>query len=234
MLELDQPMAPEMLEVTSMRDELLHEAVHDCGACPLGPHATCQFKPRKVEAGTQLWGQGEAEVRLSFVKEGLFGISATDAEGRELLAGVRGPRSMLGLEALASEPVARATVVALADSTVCVTREAPTDTKALLDFALDELGQMTRDADLRSGPALSRLARFILRHGALVAPGQRAPFSKRHVAQLLGLRPETLSRCLRELLDEKLVDAHLAVLDSAKLQRLAEGELSASGAALER
>jgi len=215
-----------------MRAAMLKEGVKSCGECPLGPESRCRFAPKKVAAGTQVWSQGEDEVPLLFVKEGVLGLTASDADGRELLAGVRGPKSMLGLEALRNEP-ARATVVALTETTVCRTTvrdlgpdRTPHESATLLDFALDELGQQSRDVDLRSGPALSRVARFLLRHGSLLAPGRRAPFSKRHVAALLAVRPETMSRCLRTLEREGLISEGKAVVvkNRARLEAVASGE----------
>lgn len=172
--------------------------------------------------GAQLWEQGAPGVALAFVKEGLFALSAVDSEGRELLAGVRGPSSMLGLESLSRVP-ARTQVVALTDATVCSTRE-PLEAPAALSFALDELSQVTRDAELRVGTVLSRVARFLLRYGELLAPRQRGPFSKRHVALLLALRAETFSRALRQLIDAGVVSSTLEVRSLARLQRVADGE----------
>jgi CRP/FNR family transcriptional regulator len=195
----------------------------------------CHFKPRRFDAGAQLWNQGEDQASLVFVKDGLLGVNSTDAEGRELCAGVRGPRSMLGLEALRGES-AKATAIALTDATVCSAWAAGLqeqlnhdETKTLLNFVLDELVQMTRDSDLRTGPALSRVARFLVRHGRLMAPGKRAPFSKHHAAQLLAVRPETFSRCLRVLEDAGVIDARdLSVRDLSRLEGFATGQAMAS------
>lgn len=201
---------------------MIRDAVRRCDECQLGASGHCQFHARKVARGVQLWEQGARDVSLAFVKEGLFGLSATDADGRELLAGVRGPSSMLGLESLSNAP-ARTQVVALTDATVCATRE-PLDAPQALAFALDELSQVSRDAELRVGTALSRVARFLVRYGQLLAPRQRGPFSKRHVALLLDLRAETFSRVLRQLIDAGVVTAAHEVKAPARLERLAEGE----------
>ncbi len=212
-----------------VNDVMLRDAVHGCDECPLGPARTCRFTPRTLPPGGQALRQGEAAPPLLFVKAGVLGVSATDTEGRELLTGVRGPRSMLGFEALRDE-ASRTTAVALTGATVCsaATFDPPlsrAEQATLLGFALDELAQAGRDADLRSGPALSRLARFLLRYGELLAPKRRAPFSKRHVAALLDMRPETLSRCLRVLADAGLVSARaqVRVKDSARLEAVANG-----------
>ena len=83
-----------------------------------------------------------------------------------------------------------------------------------------------QDAALQRGTALSRVAHFILKGGPLIASGRQAPFSKRHVAALIGLRPETLSRCLRELEGMGVISAgrKITVLDEARLRELSEGK----------
>ena len=211
---------------------MLQAAVHSCSECPLGDKGSCRFKPRRLGSGARLWAQGEDEVPLLFVKEGVLGVSASDAGGRELVAGVRGPRSMLGLEGLRGQ-VARGTVVALTDAVVCsITATALKaqmsldETKTLLDFALDELSQATRDSDLRTGPALSRVARFLLRYGSLLMPGRRAPFSKRHVAALLDVRPETMSRALRSLTEAGLISSarSIQIRDAVRLEAVSRGD----------
>lgn len=210
---------------------MLRPTVPSCAVCALGATGSCRFKPRTVAAGTQLWLQGAERPPLLFVKDGVLSVSTTDGSGRELAAGVRGPQSMLGLESVRGEP-ARAAVATLTRATVCslppgtLGYPEPREAATLLDFALDELAETARDAELRAGPALSRVARFFLRSAELLAPGRRAPFSKRHVAALLDVRPETMSRCLRTLEEAKVISTGRAVrvLDPARLEAIARGE----------
>lgn len=195
----------------------------------MGPLPACRFKPRPLAPGAQLWAQGSVP-SLLFIKSGLVSLDTVDTEGRELHAGVRGPRSMLGYEALAHTP-ARSTVVALTAATVCNLTSpgalTADETAQVLKLALDELAYVSRDVDLRTGPALSRVARSFLRFERLLAPGQRAPFSKRHVASLLAVRPETLSRCLRELERRGVLTAgsQPSVRDASQLDAIAAGLL---------
>ncbi len=208
---------------------MLHPAVPSCDQCALGACPPCRYKPRAIDRGERLWAQGDQPAAVIFVKEGVLGLSATDANGRELSAGVRGPRSMLGLEGLSQQP-ARSSVVALTPAVVCSlpatevrTNLSLREATTLLDLALDELAQSARDAALRVGPAISRVARFILDYGALCVPGARAPFSKRHIAELLDLRAETMSRSLRVLVDAGLIRPGLRVCDEAALEAVAQG-----------
>lgn len=225
---------------------MLELPVASCPECPLGSSGRCAFVPRKVPAGTQLWPQGEVPPELVFVKSGLLASSATDAAGQELGAAVRGPRSLLGFEALRSQP-SRAAVEALTDTVVCSatattvkqhaglngsgfgeSAEIAQSASALLQLTLDELLRVERDGDLRSGSALSRVARFVMSWGNLIASGQHAPFSKRHVATLLGLRPETLSRCFRALKAAGVISdgRDVRVLDAVRLEQFAKGDLA--------
>ena len=209
---------------------MFRPAVDHCEECPLGPSPSCRFKPRPIAAGAQLWEQGAAKPTLLFIKSGLLSLDTVDVEGRALHVGVRGPRSMLGFEALQHAP-ARGTVVALTPATVCTLAEPGTltagESAQLLRLAVEELSQVERDVDLRTGPALSRVARFFARFERLLTPGQRAPFSKRHVASLLGLRAETFSRCLRELsrLGVLASARQPSVRDAAELDAIAAGSL---------
>lgn len=211
---------------------MLRDAVKSCPECPLGRTGACRFKPRALAAGARVWDQGDEARSLVFVKEGVVALTSSDAEGRELSAGVRGPRSLLGLEGLRGNSTS-ASVVALTRTTVCTAnvesvngKLGSDETAALLDFALDELQQTARDTDLRTGPALSRVARFVLRHADLIRHGRRSPFSKRHVAQLLAIRAETFSRCLKVLEDGGLISRRgeaLNVRDRRQLEVVASG-----------
>ena len=203
---------------------MLDAPIASCTECPLGGSGGCAFIARRVPAGTQLWLQGEVPAELVLVKSGLLAMSATDSAGQELGAAVRGPRSLLGFESLRGQQ-ARASVEALTDTVVCTSARLPASASALLQLTVDELLRAGRDGDLRSGSAVSRVARFVLDSGSLIASGQHAPFSKRHVAALLGLRPETMSRCLRALKNAGVIasDRDVRILDEPRLRELARG-----------
>lgn len=149
---------------------------------------------------------------LLFIKSGVLSMTATDADGGETTSTLRGPRSLLGFEALRGQPASN-TVRAVTDAVLCAAppdsaqrlgsemtaSECARQTEVLWELTLDELLRVERDSSLRSGPALARVARFLLMGSNLIEPGRHTPFSKSKVAALLGLRPETMSRCLTEL-----------------------------------
>jgi CRP-like cAMP-binding protein len=181
---------------------------------------------------------------IVFVKDGLVSITANDATGHEVMSAVRGPRALLGFEALRNRP-ARGAVDALTDVQVCSAepttvrhwvglvngatapsaRDTSASATALLNLALDELDRTARDIDLRSGPALARVARFLVASAQLIDAGRQAPFSKQHVAQLLGIRAETMSRCLKKLQTAGLIESGrtVTIRDAERLAEVARG-----------
>lgn len=208
--------------------------IESCDLCALGKNGPCLFRPRAFKAGSGLLHQGEVNRSVHFVKDGVVGLTATDATGEEVLSSVRGPNTVLGLESLQERP-APFTVTALEDTTVCsasalqVRRETDLDatsnlTSSFLGLVLAEHANTQRDADLRAGQARARVAKFLVAAARLVKPGKKSAFSKAHVAALLGIRPETLSRCLRKLSEEGLIgEDRLEVIDEAALGEVARG-----------
>jgi len=193
-----------------------------------------------VPADTTLWAQGDVPRELLFIKQGVVALAASDADGQETVTAIRGPKSLLGLEALRNQP-APASVQTLTDAVVCsatpelvkqrtgllnsecTAAERAEQSRALLELTLDELLRVERDVGLRTGSALSRVARFLMVGGNLMESGRRAPFSKSRVAALLGLRPETMSRCLGELKSAGVItdDSRIHVNDAMALAELA-------------
>lgn len=196
---------------------MLQKPVESCEACALGLSGPCLFRLRKVAAGSTLAHQGEVSRELLFVKDGVMGLGANDASGDEVLACVRGPRSVLGLEALAGRP-SPFTVTVLADAAVCAASAHVVKAATGLEAAPKTL------ASAFLGLAASRVAKFLVGYSRLMAPGRAAAFSKTHVAALLGIRPETLSRSLRHFAELQLIGAdRLEVLDAVGLAEIGRG-----------
>ncbi len=100
--------------------------------------------------------------------------------------------------------------------------------RAVLDLLLSE-GRMQRDeVNYRQGDCLSRVARFALAHARFLADRPNA-VRKQMVARLLGMRPETLSRCLTRLERDGVVDASrgVRVLDARRLATIAMEDTNA-------
>lgn len=211
---------------------MFEKPVESCAQCPLHAGGRCHFVPRKVRAGETLWEQGEVPPAVMFVQSGTVSLTAKDPEGGHWWNGVRGPRSLVGLEGIQGKP-ARAKAQVVTEAKLCaadpvslkVQMASPTSelAQSLVPMLLDELDRRNEETQGRSGTAISRVARFILEHSEMVASGHRGPFSKRHVASMLGIRPETMSRCLASLEKDGLIelDRHITVKDRERLASIA-------------
>lgn len=192
----------------------------------------CVFAPAKREAGPVVTAQGELAARISFIRKGIVGLSTVSPKGDEHWSAVRGPRSLLGLEALeglsSSYEVRALTELELCAapvSTVTAWLETLSGARTMFGLALAELLNQRRDIEFHTGTAEVRVARFCLACEPLLTPGGgHDHFSKVQVAALIGVRPETLSRVLRKFADAGLLDSSsgVRIIDRAGLQAIAE------------
>ncbi len=211
---------------------MIKRPVRDCSDCELTVQGACVFAPRKLSADAVLTPQDMVADEVSFVRQGVVALTVLTAEGTQAHVAVRGPRSMLGLEALNALP-SPAEVTAVTDVQLCVASAdrvrawlgPDTGARRMFELAVGELLEQRRDVDLRSGPAEVRVARFLLLCAAHVGRGKRAPFSKARAASVVGLRPETMSRILARLAARGIVDRSTAVrvLDVEALRAVAAG-----------
>jgi CRP/FNR family transcriptional regulator, cyclic AMP receptor protein len=211
---------------------LSNTPVSDCSACSLGvaSQGRCRLTPTARESGATICAQGERPQTVYFVKEGFVALSAVSPKGSELLLTLRGPSSLLCTEAIQEEP-SPYEVRALSRVKLCgIASEALSQwigpeksaARVVLDLLLNE-GRMQRDeVNWRQGDCLSRVARFALAHARFLADRPNA-VRKQVVARLLGMRPETLSRCLTRLERDGVVDASrgVRVLDQRRLAAIA-------------
>lgn len=208
---------------------MFKDAVDQCSTCELGRTGSCPFTPRAIPRDAVVSAQGQVADEIGFVKSGILVMSSVGTGGEEQRVSVRGPRSVIGLEALEGQGTGEE-VRALTDLVLCrsevqrVKRWAAAGpaANALLQLAIAEMAQRRAEVDLRQGPAMTRVARFAIQYAALVESGRGKHFSKERVARMLGMRPETFSRILRKLSDQGLIDSKVGiqVLDGPALQRL--------------
>jgi len=213
--------------------------VDDCNTCSLGVASgpgRCKFTPTTREAGATLCAQGERPRTVYFVKEGFVALSAVSPRGAEMVLTLRGPTSLLCTEALHGE-ASNCEVRALSRVKLCgIGAEAMTQwigpdkspARAVLDLVLSESRLQRDDVNFRQGDCLSRVARFALAHARFLADRPNA-VRKQVVARLLGMRPETLSRCLTRLERDGVVDASrgVRVIDPRRLAAIAMEEAAA-------
>jgi CRP/FNR family transcriptional regulator, cyclic AMP receptor protein len=212
--------------------------VNDCSACSLGiaSQGRCRLTPTTREAAATLCAQGERPRTVYFIKEGFVSLSAVSPRGSEMLLTLRGPASLLCTEALHGDPspyevraLSRVKMCGIAGDQMCAwVGPEKSPARAVLDLLLTE-GKTQRDeVNYRQGDCLSRVARFALAHARFLADRPNA-VRKQMVARLLGMRPETLSRCLTRLERDGVVDASrgVRVLDARRLAAIAMEDANA-------
>ncbi len=218
---------------------LSRSPVTDCSSCSLGIASgpgRCKFTPLAREAGATLCAQGERPRTVYFVKEGFVSLSAVSPRGAETVLTLRGPTALLCAEALHGEP-SPYEVRALSPVKLCgIGAEAMNQwvgpdrgpARAVLDLVLLESRLQRDEVNYRQGDCLSRVARFTLAHARFLADRPNA-VRKQVVARLLGMRPETLSRCLTRLERDGVVDASrgVRVIDARRLAVIAMEEAAA-------
>jgi CRP-like cAMP-binding protein len=206
--------------------------VTDCQACSLGiaSQGRCRLTPTSRESGATLCAQGERPRTVYFIKEGFVALSAVSPRGTELVLTLRGPTSLLCTEALHGDP-SPFEVRALSRVKLCgISGDAMSQwigpekspARVVLDLLLAESRMQRDEVNWRQGDCLSRVARFALAHARFLADRPNA-VRKQVVARLLGMRPETLSRCLTRLERDGVLDASrgVRVLDARRLAAIA-------------
>jgi CRP/FNR family transcriptional regulator len=199
-------------------------------ASGLGQGQFCPFIDRDRNAGEMLFVEGEPAEYVWFVKRGTIALmreSGDASEGRVRALRVAG--TFVGLEAIVSG-MYWDTARAVSDVTVCgATRDAMdhwlgphgTPSRTALEITLRS---MSADASRPGANAASSLARVASWLRDEVPGGATAALPRKLIAELLGMRAETLSRTLAQLIERGAIDAtrtELTVLDRALLDQLA-------------
>ncbi len=212
--------------------------VNDCTSCSLGiaSQGRCRLTPTTRESGATLCAQGERPRTVYFIKEGFVSLSAVSPRGAEVLLTLRGPTSLLCTEALHAEPspfevraLSRVKLCGISGDTMSQwigPEKSPA--RVVLDLLLSEARMQRDEVNWRQGDCLSRVARFALAHARFLADRPNA-VRKQVVARLLGMRPETLSRCLTRLERDGVLDASrgVRVLDPRRLAAIAMEDAAA-------
>lgn len=195
----------------------------------------------KVKKGATLYRTGDQLRSLYAVRLGFFKTSILSTDGREQVTGFQMQGEMLGLDAISTEHYA-CNAVALEDSEVCpipfsnlekLSRDLPS-----LQHNLNRLlsQEIVRDHDLLlmlgNMSADERLAAFLLNLSQrLNMRGYSSRefvlrMSREAIGSYLGLRLETICRCIALLRQEQLVDIqgrNVKILDLADLKQKVAG-----------
>lgn len=212
---------------------MLNRPITDCSHCAVGlaSPGRCPFVPTRHARGALVCSQGERPDTLFLVRKGVVSLSAADSGGSERAFALRGPGSLICLEALRGRPSAYE-VRAVSEVGLCGLASpeidkwlgsGPETARSLLALLMDEIERDREDVSWRQGEALARVARMVLEYPSLALAGAAEGIDKQSLARFLHMRPETFSRCLRKLLDDGLVggSTRLRVLDKRRLSALA-------------
>lgn len=151
-------------------------------------------------AGSALSTSCTANERVLFVKQGYVMLRRRNGDGEIL----RAPGALVGFELLDARAVPF-TTAALTDVEICElgAREfkafAGAHPLALLGPLAAELALRDEEAGYQSGPAASRIVRFLLARLERGGGAFPLPLTQDQLARLLALRAETLSRVLKRL-----------------------------------
>jgi CRP-like cAMP-binding protein len=183
-----------------------------CQACGLvlrSGATDCPYRDAKKAAGTVLIPEGQTPESVIYLRRGQVVLSSTSASGSEVSCAVRGPNTMIGLEALLDRPIPYQ-VWALTDVAICTLEvdqfrtwlgEMSSPLGAALGYSLEEAARRVGERHALEGTAVRRVARFLLDHAEQDSGGESLDTPHRLLAGILGMRPETLSRALAELRD---------------------------------
>lgn len=196
----------------------------------------------KVEAGKPLQLPGERSGRLFVVHKGVLTVSRVSPDGQKQVLRILKPGDFTGeidfVTGLSSQHLL------VADTDVAVCQFSHEDLASLIgqypEIGVEMLQAVTARLDdaeraltaSTSTSAIGRLAKYLLdlSSGETQTPGTKLPrvvylpTTKRSVASLLGVSPETLSRRLRDLVNQGIVEVEgskVSLLDQESLVALA-------------
>ncbi|MFL5408135.1 MAG: Crp/Fnr family transcriptional regulator [Myxococcales bacterium] len=175
--------------------------------------------PSTRQSGGLICAQGNRSPDMHFVKAGMVSLSTIDQrDGAPISLALRGPSSLLCPEA-ASGDASPFEVRAVTRVRMCsISRKnldrwltpAGSPARVMFELLLVETRLQRTDEALREGDCLRRVARFVLDNARFLEDRPDA-VPKRVLARLLGMRPETLSRCLTRLEQCGAIDASAGV-----------------------
>src|SRR5512143_904781 len=141
-----------------------------CGLVNRSAVTECPFHDARRNAGTILIHEGTKPTSIIYLRRGQVVLSSTSAAGAEVSCAVRGPDSMIGLEALLDQPMPYQ-VWALTDVAVCMLDadgfrswlgSLSSPLGAALNFSLQEAARRVGERQALQGTALKRVARFLM------------------------------------------------------------------------
>lgn len=182
--------------------------------------------------------EGDAAHLVYLVRSGLIKVYKNTSQDRTQIINVVGPGEILGIESLFS-PHYNATAVPLTKSEICYCQSVqfrslierqPSISIRVIGLLHDDLSRIHSFlCDLGTKKAISRVASCLLffKEKQTSDHATRAfqlPVMRNEMSELLGISPETISRQLRKLVTDGLIDVdnkRVLIKDLRGLQRIA-------------
>lgn len=202
---------------------------------------TMPIRRMRVERGATLYRAGDKVHSLYVLRSGCIKELEWTHRKQEAVMGFTLPGELLTVQ-YGGGAQSRTTSVALETSHICAIpwrslHRWNTDARIVSSELIARMVDATAAARqlvimIRDKEALERVAGFLLNIAARLQsrsrPGSefRLGMSREDIANYLGLRSETVSRCFSELVIHKLITAHgkrIALLQPAELQRVFAG-----------
>lgn len=209
-------------------------SAHPCGKCAFFAHSVWQparigwvdtlersLTRRDYHAGEVVFEQGSPPAGVHCVSRGIIALRAVDHAGQSTLLDLAHPGELVGLRAYLAKRPHRTEARALVASRVCtvwardadkVVGGSPLVQGRLVARCIDALDSaQDRIVAATTGSGRVRLVQLLLKLLAgHAAPGgseirARLPLSRRDMAAMLGVQPETMSRLFRRLQEDSLL-----------------------------
>ncbi|AYM02909.1 Crp/Fnr family transcriptional regulator [Levilactobacillus yiduensis] len=192
-------------------------------------------RPVLAKKGRTVFSTGEVSQTLYIVNVGQVRLYHLTEDGHEQVLRVLNPGDFIGEIALFTDEIHSSYAEATKDSELCtisrasltaLIKDMPQLSMALLGALADRLKTAERQATLLAIPdALPRLAGYLQEISGHQAGVIDLPMSKQDLAAYLGMTPESLSRKLRQLVKDGVIETigrrQVKVLDSTELAAVA-------------
>jgi len=199
-------------------------------ASGVGRGGHCPFTDRTYRTGALIYHEEEPGHRIWFIKRGtVVLVRDFDGDSEGHVRAVRFPGTFIGIEALVSDYYTDAARAASTVTLCGISRDAidawlgPPDMPArvALELTLRASATDRMRSAAPDGTAVQRLAAWLCDEGPR---NVMAVIPRKSVADLLGMRPETLSRALAELVKLGAIESgrnRLSILDFDRLRAAA-------------